>query len=341
MDPKGVEGASPAPSEDQPVTEAAPAAEAAPAPDAKPAESSAADATDANKRSLADVVRDVVEPKAASEAPSTTEGEQGGKPEAETEAGKPGDGKAEDDDSKLPFHTHPRFQELIQERNELRPQAAQLRQITNFMEFHGLAPDEIGEGFEVMALLKSGQPDQLRKALEWFEPRVQQLRESLGVVLPADLQERVDGGLLDEETAKELAEQRATNALHNRQAKVREDTAAEVASSERTQAQAQAVATAVQKWEDGIKASDPDYAKKAEMVQSTALAMATTGGHPRTPEDAVALAQRAYDKVTDTFRGIAPKPQPKDTTTPAGTSARSTTPAPTSLRAAIEAAVGG
>lgn len=339
MDPNRVEGASPAPSEEKPVTEAAPAVEAAQATDAKPAESSAADEQDANKRSLADVVRDVVEPKAATEAPSTTEGEQEKGPEAEAEPAKAEGARAEEDDSKLPFHTHPRFQALIQERNELRPQANGFREITSFMEFHGLVPEEVGEGFEVMALLKSGQPDQLRKALEWFEPRVQALRESLGMVLPADLQERVDGNLLDEETAKELAETRATAALHTRQEKVRGDAAAEVASAEQRQAQAQAVATAVQAWENGIKATDPDYAKKAEMVQSTAMAMATTGGHPTTPDEAVALAQRAYAKVNDTFKGFGAKPQPIDTTTPAGSSARSTKAAPTTLRAAIEAAL--
>jgi hypothetical protein len=201
------------------------------------------------------------------------------------------------------------------------------------------APEEVAEGFEIMARLKSGDPARLREALEWFEPRVQSLRETLGAVLPADLQERVDGGMLDEDTARELASTRATNALRDRQDKARNEAAVEVHSADQRRQQQQAVATALTAWENGIKGSDPDYAKKAELVESTALAMATRDGPPKSPEAAVELAQRAYAKVTDTFRGFAPRPQPKDTTTPAGTSARSTTPAPTSLRAAIEAAL--
>jgi hypothetical protein len=142
MKPEQAGGASPAPSEEQPIVEVAQAAEAAPAEaDAKPAESSPADEKDAKPRSLADVVRDVVEPKTAPEETSAPGGEQGKTEGEAAEAPKGDEAKQEpEDDSKLPFHTHPRFQQLIHERNELKPQANRSGKSQTFMEFHGLCP---------------------------------------------------------------------------------------------------------------------------------------------------------------------------------------------------------
>lgn len=341
MPPEQAEGASSAASEELPKDAAAQAAEALEAqPDANAAESSAAGEKDANDRpSLLDIVKNVVEPKAATaEDPSDPAGDQETKPEGEAEAAAAAKADAEGDETDVPFHEHPRWKAVLRERDELKPDAEQYRGIMGFMDHHGLSGEEVSEGFEVMARLKSGDPAQLREALDWFEPRVQSLRESLGMVLPSDLQQKVDDGVLDADVAKELAETRAASALRERQDEVRSDATAELAQTEKLRETAQAVGTAVSGWETEIRRTDPDYAKKAELVESALIALVAREGTPGTPEAAVALTVKAYEQVNRSLKAVIPKRGAVDTTTPAGSSARATA-VPTTLRGAIEAAV--
>src|SRR3546814_8944505 len=59
-------------------------------------------------------------------------------------------------DAEIPaeFHKHPAWQRLIRERDENKGAAEQFRQITGFMDKHGLSPAEAAEGFTVMAMIK-------------------------------------------------------------------------------------------------------------------------------------------------------------------------------------------
>jgi len=344
MPPEQAEGASSAASEDLPDGAAANAVEAPEGTtDANAAESSAAGERDANQppQSLLDVVKSVVEPNSGEAAgTSTTAGEQGSKPDGEAEGAKAPEGEQDGEEAEVPFHEHPRWKAVLRERDELKPDAEQFRSISTFMEHHGLSPDEVGEGFEVMARLKSGDPTQLREALEWFEPRVQALREMLGKDLPADLQQRVTDGELDEAVARELAETRATKALQDKQEEARTNAAVELAETDDLRSQVQAAATAVSAWETETRKTDPDYAKKAELVESALVALVHREGPPKTPDAAVALTARAYEQVNKALKASLPKRTPIDTTTPAGSSATATA-VPTTLRGAIEAAVGG
>lgn len=334
--------ASPASPEIQPEAAAAveAGAVAAPETDANAAESSAAGETDAKERqSLLSVIQDAVKkPEVAAGASSTNEGAEKVEGEDEASAAKAEDAAEEPDDSKLPFHNHPRWQQVIAERNELRPRAEQFDRITGFMEASHLTAPEVAEGFEVMALLKSGDPDKLREALGWFAPRVQALRDALGEVLPDDLQAKVDDGALDADAAAELAATRAAERLRVRREKDEGDRATEADLVKAATEAANAQAYAVQTWEDGIRKSDPDYAKKAELVETTTMALVLKEGRPKTVEEAMALAKRAYAKVNEQFAALRPTPRPKDTTTPAGSSAPTTTQA-TTLRGVLEAAL--
>lgn len=310
--------------------------------DAKPADSSDADKTDANEQpeNLLDVVKSAVEPKKEAEESSTSgdsqeedeakaKGEGEEKPEAKAEA---------EDDSKLPFHSHPRFQELIRERNELREPAANFNRITGFMQEHGLGSDEVAEGFEIMALLKSGDREKLSQARDWFASRLGALDETLGAVLPADLQDRVDNGLIDEETAGELAKARAAEKIREGRDQKEAERTEQQRQDEARRNSATKMANAVEGWETRIKGSDPDYSKKADMVMRTCRAMmAEEGKQPTNEAEAVALAERAYAKVNEDLKSLLPKPK-QVIPAPTGQSATATA-APTSLRGAIEAAV--
>src|SRR3546814_7540616 len=58
--------------------------------------------------------------------------------------------------------------------------------------------------------------------------------------------------------------------------------------------------TAVIEWEKQVKARDPDYAIKHPMIldRIRAVVLSPGGKRPASPDEAVALAKRAYDDVT-------------------------------------------
>ena len=162
-----------------------------PTPDATPP-SSSADTPDANEapKSLLDVVKNVVKPETKEPvAPSPTEGQDPAKP-ADAQA-KEGEGDPKPD-AEVPFHNHPRWKEMIAERDSLKPDAEGFRKITSFMQASSLTGPEVDEGFQIMAKLKSGTPAALGEVRDWFSERLKALDEHLGFTLPADLQKQVD-----------------------------------------------------------------------------------------------------------------------------------------------------
>ena len=136
----------------------------------------------------------------------------------------------------------------------------------------------------------------------------------------------------------ELAEARAKVALTARRDEVQAEKTEEARAAETARNAATAAATAVNAWETQTRKTDPDFAEKAEMVETTVRAEVAMKGPPKSPEEAVAIVQAAYEKVTKTFQRLKPPPKAKDTTTPAGTSAPTVTQ-PATLREALNASL--
>lgn len=280
------------------------------------ANSSGADKQDAKTeepKSLLDAVRRVVDPKTAQTGkPSTPEGKEGAKPEGDKpDANADGTQPAEPEEP--PFHTHPRWKELKAERDTLKTErdrykgdAEDFQHIVGFMAKNRLTPDEVSQGFNVMSALKHSPAD----ALKVLGPIVDDLRRLNGDVLPQDLQERVDAGYVDEQTARELAKARGQNAVTQK----RQEEDAALARQEAEQGarveHARACADAVRQWESGIKGKDADYAKKAVAVERYARALMAERGQPRTAEEAVRIVHDAYESVNQTFRSALP-PRPR------------------------------
>lgn len=312
--------------------------------DANAAESSTAGEDDGAHPAvdLLSVVKDAVKKDDEAEAASpTAEGEGEAKPTG-TEAKPEGAAEATqaEADAKLPFHEHPRWKEVIAERDGYKDDAGRFREVTNFMESNSLTGDEVTEGFAVMADLKSGDPARLSKAREYLSSRLTALDDALGNVLPDDLQERVDGGLVDVETAQELAKTRAADRLRTTQAAERERADAQEQTRNQVVARATANATAVDAWDKQQRQSDPDYAKKADLIETTCRAIIQqTGKVPQTPDEAVALCNEALKHVNTRLSGMLPKPKPVRGD-PVGSSAK-TVSDPKTLRDAIKAAVSG
>lgn len=302
------------------------------------AESSNADEKDAKPANLLDVVKDAIKPEVAAEPGSSAgEGEGEAKPGEAEEKPETAEAQAEAD-KKLPFHEHPRWKEVLAERDGYKPDAQSFREIRGFMQTHGLTGDEVTEGFDIMAKLKSGTPENLAEVREYFNSRLAFLDDALGNVLPEDLRKRVETGEIDEAAATELAKSRASEKLLKAQAEARETRDAEAEASSAAVANAQACATAVDKWEQATRKADPDYAKKAELVETTCRAIVQeTGKPPRNPAEAVDLAKKAYERVDNAFKAAIPAPRPVKQT-PRGSSA-TVVDQPKTLREAVRAAL--
>jgi hypothetical protein len=197
-------------------------------------------------------------------------------PEAQAEA-----------DAKLPFHEHPRWKEVIAERDGFREDAGRFREIEGFMQSHGLTGEEVAEGFDIMAKLKSGDPARLGEVRDYFATRLAFLDDALGNVLPDDLQQKVANGEIDEAAAKEVARLRATDKLRTANDERRQEADAETKAREATQANAQACATAVDDWEKQRRGRSR-LRQESRAGRTTCRAIAQeTGKLPKTPQEAV------------------------------------------------------
>lgn len=242
------------------------------------------------------------ESKAGGEAPE--------KPKDGADDADKGAGKDEEDP---PFHQHPRWQKMVAERNELRgeietmrPLAERQTAILEYMDRNELTPDEVGQGFAIMAALKSDPA----AAWDLMRPYVESVQAHLGNHLPDDLREKVESGLVDEDTARETARLRSERQFQASRA----ERAAARSTEQRTNAQdvaaAQARVSAVDAW-FSAQAADPDYAAVEPLLTGEILRLQHVwGGQGKdfsTPDGAVALSKAAYENVR---KHLAPRRAP-------------------------------
>lgn len=221
-------------------------------------------------------------------------------------------------DENLPFGKHPRWKQVLSERNEYREQAQQyeakakeLDQITGFMQENKLNAEEVARGFRIQALLKTD-PMQARDELKAI---VRQLDEFAGEVLPDDIQAAVDRGEISEEYARQLAHSQQVQRYQAEQAqRSQQQTAQEREAAQRERLQREhaervtQLRDAVTTWEQAKLSSDPDYERLQGLVVKNLQLMALEAP-PETPEQARALAEKAYSEAKAQARKFVPKRQ--------------------------------
>ncbi len=246
----------------------------------------------------------------------------------------------DEDDKKLSFHAHPRWQEVVGQNKQLRdqvhslePDADQFRKINTFMGEHHLSPDEVGEGFILMAMMKAGDPRALQK-LDDYRSKV---ALAIGEALPPDIQEKVETGEISEAAGKDLAKTRAT--LKLTETREAERTARETQDKQTRDREnmAQAQANAVAAWDVEQRKSDPDFAKKENAIAQYARALMQQHGLPKSPEQAVQLIKAAYVQVNKDF-AVAMPPKSAVRRVPVAPSSNGAQPAPKNLREVVERA---
>jgi hypothetical protein len=272
---------------------------------------------DAKPKSI-DIARKVVGDKVSD--PST--GTKDPKAEATTE-GQP----AQVADKDLPFHNHPRWKEVTTENATLKQQNAELTarlpqlqdgaerfgMITDFMGKHSLEPGEVADLLKFGAEAKSDDPAVQKRCAETLISIGTTLLEGLGERLPADLQEKVNQGLIGEVEAKEMARLRGQSATAEARAHRTE---------EQRQADAKArsdreVFNAVVSWENRTKGADLKYdADMSKLVANevTAQIAANGGKRPTTAKAAEKLMDDAYRAVKERLGRMNPAPKRQEVT---------------------------
>jgi hypothetical protein len=169
-----------------------------------------------------------------------------------------------------------------------------------------------------------------------MQGRMEELAVAAGKKLPQDLEEKVEQGYIDRDTASELhqarvqAERQAQSAQSQLERRSQDD----------QRVQAHAMANAVSTWEAATKATDPDYDLKADLVKDRVRAHVAANGMPKTADDALKLSKEAYEQVTQTLLRVRGDRQPMRTAV-GGKTNGSAAPEPKSLLDVVRRASSG
>lgn len=252
---------------------------------------------------------------------SGSESEQAATADADKDAdtAEAADDNADDEvspEEDLPFNTHPRFRKLIAQRNDLKaqtqefegrvtdlePRASQYDQIQDYMRANELSARDVAEGFRIMALM-SQDPVKAREAMA---EHMQKLDQFTGRVLPPDLQQQVDNGLVTEELAGEQARMRNQQAFDSERANRQSQQFQQQQQAQQVEAARSQQRQAVTDWEARVSKRDPDYQRKQPWVVKE-MRLLVAEQPPQTPDDAVRLAQQAHDNVSAQLASMLPQ----------------------------------
>jgi hypothetical protein len=267
---------------------------------------------------------------------------------------KPAEGQVkspEDPDAKLPFSKHPRWQEVIKQRNEarteveelrkLKPQAEVAQRLNKFCADNGVSDQDLQVALEIAALAK--------KDLKAFRARIGEMADhidfSLGQRLPDDLQAKVKAGTMSEEDAKEVARLRMAD-KNNKTSAAERQREQELASQRQAQQAMENMTSALNGWEATKKASDLDWDTIRPLLKDR-LSVLWVAQKPRTPEAVVALAEEALKDVKVTVKSFMPAKARQRPALDANTSTNGAQPTlkldnlKTDLAAIVRAVAGG
>jgi hypothetical protein len=239
-----------------------------------------------------------------------------------------------------------RFQQVRAQNQRLKetvasvqPDAQQYAKLQTFMATNELDARSAANALRIAALVQgaiNGRVDPT-SAVQELTHWADQIKGLTGEHLPTDVQKRLDDGLIDEDTAKEIAQSRAQQVRDQRRTELDQQQLVTRAS----QAQAGLIYSAIQAWEQSVRTRDPDYSRKAKLVETTAKSLRLErygNGLPPSVGEAQALAQEAYDIVTREMAAALPPQSSVRAPLNGATSSKSTmrTEPKTSLEAAMQ-----
>lgn len=210
------------------------------------------------------------------------------------------------EDTKLEFHKHPRFQELVTQKNEatkkvaaLEPLAQRAKVLDDYCRDNGISEQHLASFLEYRRLLR----DDPAKAFEMIKGDYQALAAYSGEVLAPDLQAKVAAGTLDPADAKEIMSARARQ-QHQQWAQQNRG-------QQTQQQQVQAVDQTIGMWAEAKASIDPDLKPGTPLWKYLDQAIkAERGSNPSlTPAQVPAFVEKLYKEAKEMFQSLAPRPK--------------------------------
>jgi hypothetical protein len=168
---------------------------------------------------------------------------------------------------------------------------------------------------EAMALLTEINRNPI-KAFEMLTPIYQSLEQFVGNRLPSDLQEKVDSGHIDEDSAREIARLRNSSKFAETQHQQFVQQTQQQTDEDSLKSLKNAIGQASTDWDAKWKGSDPDYQRKLPFVMAEIRAQIAEAGGITSPQQAVKIADAALKKVNESLTGL--MPQKREIKTPTG-----------------------
>lgn len=244
------------------------------------------------------------EAKGEAEQSPGSEGEQDGKapdgsPETDAQKiadGKQGKGKGRDQ----------RIEQLLHERDTFKERAEHWDQFSAWAKDSGLVADELSQSLAIARMVKNAP----HEALVALREVVASLEKVTGHVLPEDLADKVERGLIDEETARDLSVSRTRVALTEQQ---RQQEAEQRSVQDELQGRAQlaqSIGQSVTEYEKSIEQTDPDYQKIKGLVKSKVIELMHEDGVPTNAQAAVSQVKKAVAEIKSQLSSVLPQRKP-------------------------------
>lgn len=313
------------PSQDGPVSDVTPAADPSPAD------------AEGEPSSMIDAVVAALHPKKDGADPPSAETEGQDTPQTPKDDDPLPEEVSEEELRDQKPRTARRIRQLLDKVSErdtaisgLKPKAEALDQLSSFMQQSGVSVDDLNAGIEIMSLIRRDP----RAALEKLTPTITALQQFAGQVLPADLQERVRLGYLDEASARELAQLRNSERFTAQRAEESRRQQEAEAQQRAAEGFRNTVETTGNEWQRSKMSSDPDWAAKAprvlELIELEVGRLGRAGKPPTAPQDVVAVCEKAYSQATTELKKHTPSPKPVKAPTD-GSSSQSAVAEPKSM----------
>ena len=225
------------------------------------------------------------------------------------------------------------LRDQVQQYEALRPNAEIGEQLQGYASANNLSSNDVVMALDLAAMVSRGDWQGFYRVIS---PLVREAQERVGVVLPTDIQQRVDQGHMTAQAARDLADERFQRAQYEQRTHVMQ----ERAQSQYLHQVKDEVQRSVSAFEQRLASTDPDYKAKAESVRRVAQArLFERGGQINSVQEALAITKEAYDEVNAQFKRYRPAPR---ATTPMPGGSNPQTPATRSApKNLMEAALQG